>query len=120
MFALPLAPSSWHGPEVAAVLAVAATTLLAGHRWAIAVIAIAELLLLPTVWPRAFLSDGDASVRIAALLSVVAIVPGVLALKRAAAALVLVSGRPRTRRACRQVHALLIAMGIVVVALPLL
>ena len=120
MAALPLAPSSWHGPEVAAVLAVAATTLLAGHRWAIAVIVIAELLLLPTVWPRAFLGDADLSVRVAALLSVVAMVPGVLALRRAAAALVLVSGRRRTRRACRQFHALLVMTGIACVVLPLL
>src|SRR4051812_9024007 len=120
MFALPLAPSSWHGPEVAAVLAVAATTLLAGHRWAISVIVIAELLLLPTVWPRAFLGDGDLPVRLAALMSVVAIVPGVLALRRAAAALVLVTGRRRTRRACRQFHALLVITGIAFVVLPLL
>ena len=119
MFALPLAPSSWHGPEVAAVLAVAATALLAGQRWAIAIVAIAELLLLPTVWPRAFLGDADVLVRGAALLAMIATVPGVLALRRAAAALVVVSGWRRTRTACRRCHALLVATGIVVVALPL-
>ena len=54
MFALPLAQSSWHGPEVASTLAVSAVALLAGQRWAIAVIVIAELFLLPTIWPRAF------------------------------------------------------------------
>jgi hypothetical protein len=58
MLALPFAQSSWHGPEVAAVLAVAATALLAGQRWAVAVIVVAELMLMPTVWPRAFLGDG--------------------------------------------------------------
>src|SRR4051812_15227217 len=54
MLQLPLAQSSWHGPEVASVLAVSATALLAGERWAIALVVIAELLLVPTVWPRAF------------------------------------------------------------------
>src|SRR5262245_51981382 len=58
LLALPLAQSTWHGPEVAAVLAVSATALFAGQRWAIAVIVIADLFLLPTVWPRAFL-EGD-------------------------------------------------------------
>jgi hypothetical protein len=119
MFALPLAPSSWHGPEVASVLAVAATALLAGERWAVAVIVIAELFLIPTAWPRTFLGDGDVVVRVSSLLSMIAMVPGVLALRRAAAALVIVSGRRRTRRACRQYHALLVATGIAGIVLPL-
>ena len=55
MAALPLAQSSWHGPEVASTLAVSAVALLAGQRWAIALVLVAELLLLPTIWPRAFL-----------------------------------------------------------------
>src|SRR2546423_4138960 len=82
MLALPLAPSSWHGPEVASVLAVSATALLAGERWAVALVVIAELLLLPTIWPRAFL--GGVAVwpgRIAALGSLIAIVPGLLAVR---------------------------------------
>ena len=53
--ALPLAPGRWHGPEFAAILAVSAIALLAGQRWAIAAIVLAELCLLPTVWPRAVL-----------------------------------------------------------------
>src|ERR1700684_1448424 len=47
MLALPFAQTSWHGPEVAASLAVAATAMLAGQRWAIGFVAIAELLLAP-------------------------------------------------------------------------
>src|SRR5690349_7672514 len=62
LLALPLAQNSWHGPEVAAVLAVSATALFAGQRWAIALIVIADVLLLPTVWPRAFL-HGDLPAR---------------------------------------------------------
>jgi hypothetical protein len=119
MLALPLAQSSWHGPEVAAVLAVAATSLLAGQRWAVAVIVIAELLMLPTVWPRAFLASGDMSVRIAALLSLIALVPGMLAMRRGAAALVLVTGRRRTQKTCRRFHMVLVAIGLIATMLPL-
>lgn len=119
LLALPLAPSSWHGPEVAAVLAVSATALLAGLRWAIAVIVIAQLLLLPTVWPRAFLPGHELAVRVAALGSLIAIVPGVIAMRRAAAALVLVTGRRRTRSTCRRFHAALVLAGVIATSLPL-
>ena len=103
MLMLPLAQSSWHGPEVAAVLAVAATALFAGQRWAIAVIVIAELLLVPTIWPRAFLAgEGGLALRVMAFGSLVAVVPGLLAMRRAAAALVLVGGWRRTRTVCRR------------------
>jgi len=120
MLALPLAPSSWHGPEVAAVLAVSATALLAGQRWAIAVIVLAQLLLLPTVWPRAFLPGSDLVVRVAALGSLIAVVPGVIAMRRAAAALVLVTGRRRTRTTCRRFQAGLVLAGLIATLLPLL
>ena len=120
MLALPLAQSSWHGPEVAAVLAVAATSLLAGQRWAVAVIVLAELLLLPTVWPRAFLPPGDLSVRLAALGTMLTMVPGLLAMRRGAAALVLVSGRRRTRQTCKRFQLALVEVGLIATVLPLL
>jgi hypothetical protein len=121
MLALPLAQSSWHGPEVAAVLAVSATALLAGERWAIGIVVIAELLLAPTVWPRAFL--GGLALwpgRIAALGSMIGIVPGLLASRRAAAALVLVTGTPRTQRVCQRFRVALLAAGLIAFVLPLL
>jgi hypothetical protein len=120
LLVLPLAPSSWHGPEVASVLAVSATALLAGQRWAIAVIVLAQLLLLPTVWPRAFLPGNDLVVRLVALGSLIAAVPGVIAVRRAAAALVLVTGRRRTRTTCRRFQAGLVLAGLIAAALPLL
>lgn len=120
LMALPLAPSSWHGPEVSATLAIAATAMFAGQRWAIAVVVLAELLLLPTVWPRAFLTSSDLVTRIAALGSVIAIVPGVLAMRRAAAALVLVSGWERTSRTCRRCHVVLVVIGVIAGLLPML
>lgn len=119
LLALPLGPSSWHGPEVAAVLAVSATALFAGQRWAIALIVIAELFLLPTVWPRAFLA-GDLVSRTVALVTLAVLVPGVLAMRRAAAVLVLMSGQRRTQQLCRRVRTVLVAICVIVVILPLL
>ncbi|HSD86849.1 MAG TPA: hypothetical protein VLB44_05015 [Kofleriaceae bacterium] len=121
MCALPLAQSSWHGPEVASTLAVAAVALLAGQRWAIAIVVLAELLLLPTIWPRAFL--GGVALwpgRIAALGSVMMIVPGLLSGRRAAAALVLVTGWRRTQRTCRRFQYAMAALGVLLALLPLL
>jgi hypothetical protein len=119
LLALPLAQSSWHGPEVSSVLAIAATAMFAGQRWAIAVIVIAELLLVPTVWPRAFLGEADAFTRVAAFGSLVALVPGVLAMRRAAAALVLVTGWRRTSEVCRRCHIVLVVLGFILSLLPI-
>jgi hypothetical protein len=119
LLALPLAQSSWHGPEVAAVLTVSATALFAGQRWAIALIVIADLFLLPTVWPRAFL-EGELVSRTVALVTLAALVPGVLAMRRAAAVLVLMTGQRRTQQTCRRVHAGLVAIVVLAVIVPLL
>jgi len=120
MLSLPLAPNSLHGPEMSAVLAVSATALLAGQRWAVAVVVLAELLLLPTVWPRAFLTSSDFFARIGALSALAALVPGVLAMRRAAAALVVVSGWRRTQQVCRRVHMGLLFTLVVTALLPVL
>jgi hypothetical protein len=119
MLALPLAQSTWHGAEVAAVLAVSATALFAGQRWAIALIVIADLFLLPTVWPRAFL-EGDLTSRCIALATLAAMVPGVLAMRRAAAVLVMMTGQQRTQQMCRRVHAALVAGCVIAAIIPLL
>src|SRR3954471_22298965 len=102
LLSLPLAQGAWHGPEVAAVLAISATALFAGQRWAIALIVIAELFLLPTVWPRAFLA-GDLASRIVALVTLIAMLPGILAMRRAAAVLVVMTCERRTQLRCRRV-----------------
>lgn len=121
MLALPLAPSSWNGPEVAATLAVAATCLLAGQRWAIALIAFAELLLAPTLAVAAF--QGGLALwpgRILALVGLLSIVPGLLRLRRAAAALVLLAGLQRTNQVCRRVLAGVVVIAALAVAVPFL
>lgn len=121
MLALPLAQSSWHGPEVASTLAVSAVALLAGQRWAVALIFIAELLLLPTIWPRAFFGGVDLwPGRIAALGSLAMIVPGMLSWRRAAAAMVLLTGWRRTQLTCRRVQLAFAGMAVVLALMPLL
>ena len=120
MLSLPLAQSSWHSAEVASCLAIAATAMLAGQRWAISVVIIAELLLIPTVWPRVFLSDMDWQLRTSAVISMLAIVPGLLAVRRGAAALVLLTGRARTQRICRRFQVALVVTGVIATMLPLL
>lgn len=119
LLALPLAQSSWHGPEVSAVLAVSATALLAGQRWAIALVVLAELLLAPTVAASALLGGIDLwPGRVAALAATMMIVPGLLALRRAAAALVLVTGRRRTPATCRRFHTALVMLGLFAIFAP--
>lgn len=117
--ALPLAQSTWHGPEVAAILAVAAVSLLAGQRWAVAVIVLAELSLLPTIWPRAVLGPGGVP-RLIACATLVAIIPGVCAVPRAAIALAAISGRTATERTYRYAHLGLLVLGVFAVLAPLL
>lgn len=117
--ALPLAQSAWHGPEVAAILAVSAVALLAGQRWAVAVIVLAELFLLPTVWPRAVL-DGGHTQRMIALATIVAIIPGVLAVPRAATVLAGMTGHTGTERMHRYAHIGLLVVGVFAVLAPLL
>jgi hypothetical protein len=117
--ALPLAPSAWHGPEVAAILAVAAIALLAGQRWGVAVIVLAELCLLPTVWPRAVLGTGG-SPRLIAAATLTAIIPGMLAMPRAAVALAAMTGHGQTERMCRCTQVGLLAIGVFAVLAPLL
>jgi hypothetical protein len=120
LLALPLAQSTWHGPEVASTLAVAAVALLAGQRWAIAVIFIAQLLLLPTIWPRAFFGGVEIwPGRIAAMASLLMVVPGLLSGRRAAAAMVLLTGWRRTKQTCRRFQYGFAALAVIAALLPL-
>lgn len=118
MLALPLAQNSWHGPEVAAVLAVSATAMLAGQRWAIALVVIAQMMLVPSLVPRMLLAPSELTAGIHGLVAIAALVPGVLAMRRAAAAMVLITGWQRTQSTCRRAHAGLIAAGAIAAVLP--
>ncbi len=115
--AMPLAAS----PEAAAILAVAAMTLLAGQRWAIGVVMVAQLALLAALlpflisWPPPSQMDTAA-----AWLSVIAAFPCMAATRRGAAALALLSGLRRTRATCRLIHVALILLALVAGGTPLL
>jgi hypothetical protein len=95
--------------------------LLAGQRWAIAIIVLAEFLLLPTIWPRAFLGGVELwPGRIAALTSLVMVVPGLLSVRRAAAAFVIVTGWRRTQQTCRRLQYAFAALFLLALLLPFL
>ena len=117
LIALPFGPFA-HSPEVSSVLAVSAVALLAGHRWAVALVVTAELLLLPGLWPRLLVQPPDVPARIAIVAACLSIVPGVLAMRRASATLVSIAGVKRTRRACRAAHAALALCLVVGALLP--
>ena len=118
MLALPLAKTVWHGPEVAAVLAVSATAMLAGQRWAIALVVMTQMMLVPTLVPRMLLAPENLTAGILGLVAIAAIVPGLLAMRRAAAAMVLISGWQRTQATCRRASVGLVAAGLFAAALP--
>jgi hypothetical protein len=118
LLALPLAPAS-HSPEVASVLAVSAIALLAGHRWAIGLVVIAELLLLPGLWPRLFIEPPDIPARIAVAAACLSVVPGMLALRRASAALIVITGVRRTQKSCRAMTGVLALCFVIGAVLPI-
>ena len=118
MLALPLGQNSWHGPEVAAVLAVSATAMLANQRWAIALVVVAQLMLVPTLVPRMLMAPADLTAGLTGLIAIAALVPGLLAMRRAAAAMVLITGWQRTQSTCRRAHVGLIAAGALAAVLP--
>lgn len=117
--ALPL-PTNAHSPELAATLAIGSIALLAGHRWGLAVMVVAEIFLIGAVWPLAVLARPPSVLaQIAVGVSVIGAVPGLRALGRAAAELVELIGARRTRRATRVAHAGLAMVAVVVWMLPL-
>lgn len=117
--ALPL-PTHAHSPELAATLAIGSIALLAGHRWGLAVMVVAEIFLIGAVWPLAFLAQPPSvPAQVAVGVSVAGALPGLFALGRAAAELVELVGARRTRRATRVTQAFLAVAAVVAWALPL-
>jgi hypothetical protein len=95
---LPL-PTVAQTPEIASVLAVAAVALLAGQRWALPIVVLADIALIGALWPRAFLHDPPSTeAQVGVLLGLAGALPGVIALGRTAPALAeLVLGRSSRR-----------------------
>jgi hypothetical protein len=115
--AMPLAAS----PEAAAILAVASMALLAGQRWAIGVVMIAQLALLAALLPFVVAHPPPSPMSTAAAwLSVVAAFPCLAATRRGAAALALLSGVRRTRATCRVIHVAALVLTVIAGCAPLL
>jgi hypothetical protein len=120
MLALPLATSSSNGPEVAATLAVAATCMLAGQRWARGLVALTSILMLPTLALAAFSSELPLyPARLVAFVALLMLVPALVRIRAAAASLVTLAGLAHTRSRIRRVQAAVVALGVVVLALLL-
>ena len=108
-------------PEAAAILAVASMALLAGQRWAIGVVMIAELALLAALLPFIVSHPPPTPMSTAAAwLSVVAAFPCLAATRRGAAALALLSGVRRTRATCRVIHVAALVFTVLAGCAPLL
>lgn len=106
--ALPFTTAS---PEAASILAVAAMAMLAGQRWALGVIIVAELALVRALLPIALQPPLDHGA-VLSWVSLAAMVPGILAMRRGAAALALLAMRRRTSAACRLIHAALLVLAL--------
>jgi hypothetical protein len=77
-------PGSSNTPEIAAVLALGALALLAGHGWALPVVVTADVILLGKVWPLVVFEWPPAlGVQIAAYAALLGALPGLLLLHRA-------------------------------------
>jgi hypothetical protein len=117
---LPL-PTIGVTPEIASVLAVSAVALLAGHRWGLAVVVLADVALVGALWPRAFLQDPPSTLaQIGVALGIAGALPGVVALRRFAPAVgELITGEATARSGAIS-RALVPVVAVVWIASPLL
>jgi hypothetical protein len=118
--ALPL-PGHGHSPELAATLAIGALALLAGFRWGLAVLVVAEIFLVGAVWPLAILAKPPSvAAQIAVLISCCGAIPGVLSLRTGAAEVVGLCGLRRNRQGIAVARTALVATSVLVWSLPFL
>jgi hypothetical protein len=117
VFPLPTVGST---PEIASIVAVAAIALLAGQRWAMPLLVLADIALCGALWPRAFFQDPPSrAAQLGVLLGIAGALPGVISIGRASVPLAeLVLGRVsgRTRELSRYG---LFAIAMVWIAMPL-
>lgn len=117
---LPL-PTVGVTPEVAATLAVGAVALLAGQRWGIAVVVLADIAQIGALWPRAFLHDPPSTMaQVGVAIGIAGALPGLISLGRAAPELAeLVLGQPSPRGHAMTRATVFLAAGLCLAA-PLL
>ncbi|MEZ4359306.1 MAG: hypothetical protein R3B48_03935 [Kofleriaceae bacterium] len=95
--------------EAASVLAIAATALLAGQRWALGLVIAAEVVLTGSLWAAAL---GPTRLPSGSWICLVAALPGLASFRRGTAALVILTGLRRSRTTYRAVHGALVAVAI--------
>jgi hypothetical protein len=114
-------PTVAETPEIASVLAVVAVALLAGQRWALPIVVLADVALIGALWPRAFIHDPPSTeAQIGVILGLAGALPGIVSFGRAAPALAeLVLGRA-TQRGRSVSMALLVALSAIWLAAPIM
>jgi hypothetical protein len=117
--ALPLPPIS-NGPEIASSLAVGAVIVLAGLRWGLALLGVTAALLIVTFAPFV-LYDGDAGdpLRVVGAIAMLAALPSLWSIRRAAPHWLELAGLRRGPSAFRTARRTLVAGALVILALPL-
>jgi len=113
---MPLA-RTMHGPEAAATLAVAAMALMAGQRWALGLVVVAQLMLLSALTALLMMANDTMSLVFIGM-SIALMLPGFWSLRRASATLVGLLQRQRTQLRCRRMYALLRVSAAAAVVLP--
>lgn len=110
---LPL-PTVGVTPEVASTLAVGAVALLAGQRWGLAVVVLADIAQIGALWPRAFLHDPPSTMaQIGVAIGLAGALPGLISLGRAVPELAeLVLGQPTPRGRAMTHGVLLLGAGL--------
>lgn len=113
--AFAMLPLATHGgsAEITSALAIACVTVLAGQSWALPIVVLADALLLPDMLGRIAASGGSGLEPAACGVAVLAMVPGLFAIRRAAAGIVAGLGLERRRGRVRIAQLALVASGAV-------
>ena len=93
-----------HGAEIAAVLLLASLAVIAGHRWALAILTLAELSLVAALSPKLTTWPPDPVALATTAIAIAAMVPGLFRTDRAAVGLAELCGirkNPRNLRTLR-------------------
>ncbi len=118
LLALPLPPID-QGPEIAASLAIGAVIVLAGLRWGLALLGVTEALLVATFAPFVWSGDPGDPLRLVGAAAILATLPGLWSIRRAAPHWLDLLGVRRSPAAFRAARRFLVAGALVILALPL-
>jgi hypothetical protein len=104
-----------HGPEAAATLLLAALALSSGQRWALGLVAISQIMLISACVSQLRLDALPWPAQLQNCIVLALSVPGLLALRRAAATLVVLTNVRRTSYHCRLMYLALLVFAAIAV-----